>query len=301
MNKKKRQNSFRSPVRALCIGWLLAALLPGAAHAADSAPFAPSASPLELQAPQLALPPPPQAPAPPVKVGVIDLGGSRVALPDPNIQLQYRPFEPRALVQGIRSIAGQPAHGVTVLYDVAAQIRAIAPDARIELFSADVFYDDPVRGLRITDLALDEALRWFRSNGVRIVCMAFGTGENAAIRRVIARAQAAGMVLIAAAPNDGSARFRWPGADPGLIEVASLVGTGGAVPMAATGSLVPVLADGTSRYIAEPASAPPRGNSFATARVAGLAAWLTAHDPQAPASALREQLAVSHHLKPGIQ
>jgi hypothetical protein len=97
---------------------------------------------------------------------------------------------------------------------VAAAIREKAPDA--ELLSVKVFD----RQLQTTGTALVAAMRWAIAERAAILNLSLGTANvthEAALADVVQTAVAAGALVVAAAPIDGT---RWlPGALPGVLAV----------------------------------------------------------------------------------
>ena len=72
---------------------------------------------------------------------------------------------------------------------------------------------------RTTPELVAAGLDWLRDEGARIVNMSFGLPhDRAVLRQAVTRAQAAGMILVAAAPARGA--MVYPGAYAGMIRVS---------------------------------------------------------------------------------
>jgi subtilase family protein len=156
---------------------------------------------------------------------------------------------------------------------VAGTILAAAPTARIA--NAQVFH----RSIAAPPAVVADAIGWAVEQGARLVNMSFGVrNDREVLRAACAAAQAAGAILIAAAPARGPAVF--PAAYRGVIRVSgdarcapgevSLLGSEqadfGACPRTNDGRL--------------------RGASAAVAQLTGRAAAFLAERPEADAAAI---------------
>lgn len=163
---------------------------------------------------------------------------------------------------------------------VTAAVREKAPDA--ELYAIKVFD----RELRSTGRALVEALQRARAASARIANLSLGTtnpDHEADLAREVAEAHAAGMLVVAAAPQAGN---RWlPGALAGVVAVTMDlrvardaceidIGSDGAVRVTACGYPRPIPGVPPERNL--------QGISFAVANATGmLARLLEGADPYA--------------------
>ncbi len=138
----------------------------------------------------------------------------------------------------------------------------------------DCFADNVVRGI---DFAV--------ASGARIINMSFGsTTNNSKVASAIARARASGVVLVAAAGNDGNNVLNYPAAYPGVIGVGgtdtssssdqkwSSSNYGTWVDVAAPATQIAAYHKGSYWYNLG-------GTSYAAPQVAGLAALMLATNP----------------------
>jgi len=164
---------------------------------------------------------------------------------------------------------------------LAAVIAGHAPDAR--LANAQVFDDRAAT----TAASVAAALDWLRGHGVRLANLSLGLADDRAVlRRAVAEAVAAGLLLVAASPARGGPVY--PAAYPGVLRASgdarcapgelSWLGSAqadvGACP----------LLDG-----ATPRPGTPAGASVAAAHVTGLLAAGFTGDPAAAAAWLRDR------------
>jgi len=132
-------------------------------------------------------------------VGIIDSGAA------PGLPGAARAFD--ADGAGHDALPDRLGHGTAV----ARTILRACPSAR--LVHAQVFDARPVTSA----LRVAAALDWLVARGdVRLVCLSLGlSADRAVLAEAVARAQAAGLVLVAAHPARGPAP--WPAAYPGVI------------------------------------------------------------------------------------
>jgi hypothetical protein len=157
-------------------------------------------------------------------------------------------------------IAGNPSGGYP----------GFAPGARI--FAATVFSQGRGSvGARLENVAA--GLDWMASQGVRIVNLSMEGSPNAAFEDVLARARAAGLVMIAAAGNEGTATPRYPAASPSTIAVTAVDAAGRAYPSANTGGHIEFSAPGVDLYVARNSGGGYRsGTSYSAPIVTALVA-----------------------------
>lgn len=134
-------------------------------------------------------------------------------------------------------------------------------------------------------------LAWAAENGAKVVNMSWGCEENStALSAAVAQASRDGMLLVAAAGNEGAPSLTYPAAYEPVLAVAGTEGgkpwggsnRGGGVSLASEAFATTLTADGTPARIA--------GTSISAATVSGaLAAWWAAH-PDATAEEARAAL-----------
>jgi subtilisin family serine protease len=147
---------------------------------------------------------------------------------------------------------------------------------------------------------LELGLRWCIAQGADVISMSVGDkGENAAVASALADASAAGIVLVAAAGNEGADGVYFPARDPHVIAVGCVDADQNLCSFSNRGPQVEVVALGNGVRAPSSASdsayARRSGTSMAAPVVAGvLAAFLSAH-PDASALDARQHLDASAH------
>jgi hypothetical protein len=211
-------------------------------------------------------------------VGMIDTGLS----PAVRQRLGPRLVAANFATAGPGDQTGAEAHGdaiATLLAGDGAR-GGLMPGARLE--AAGVFEPDGDNGTVASVVAVARALDWMVAHHVPVVGLSFDGPDNTILSEAVRRAAQAGLVMVAAAGNDGpDAPPAYPAALPGVVAVTAVdhhrtvydhANRGDYIGIAAPGVRVPVTAaDGTPRLVT--------GTSFAVPFVvAALAA-----DPQRPA------------------
>ncbi len=156
----------------------------------------------------------------------------------------------------------------------------------------------PVKIGRDSDAALvgaTDGLYYAMRSGVDVINMSFGTTTNAAtLKAVIAQVAAAGIVMVAAAGNNGDQELQYPAAYPEVISVGATNQNDEKASFSNYGSTIDVMAPGVGIY-----STLPEGNntyghyngtSMATPLVSGLAALVVSHFPGISSSQLRSKI-----------
>jgi thermitase len=164
---------------------------------------------------------------------------------------------------------------------------------------AGVAFNTKIMALKVCNAAgtcstsdVASAVNYARTNGAKVVSMSLGGGGTATLQTAVTNAWNAGLVLVAAAGNDGNATLNYPAAYQEVISVAatdasdrraSFSNANGDVELAAPGvSVVAPYNDGGYRYLS--------GTSMATPHVAGLAALLFGQHPTWTNAAVRNQM-----------
>jgi hypothetical protein len=181
-------------------------------------------------------------------------------------------------------------HGTSVDGLIAGMppFEGIAPGARI--YHARAFEDG-----RSTIAVILDALDWAAEQDVRIVNMSFVGPKNELMRVACANARARGMVLVAAAGNNGPrAPFGYPAAFPGVIAVTATDAEDGLMQQANRGPYVYLAAPGVD-MIAPIAGGSDlvTGTSFAAAIASGAIANLLHANPGLSADQVEKVLALT--------
>ena len=119
--------------------------------------------------------------------------------------------------------AGAPRasdHGTAIVSLITGQgkVRGAAPGARV--LAADVYGTDPAGG---NATAIAKALGWLVGQRVPVVTISLVGPANPLLARVVAAAQARGVMIVAAVGNDGpAAPPGYPASYPGVIAVTGV-------------------------------------------------------------------------------
>ena len=172
------------------------------------------------------------------------------------------------------------AHGTAVASLLAGRSGAFsgaAPGAT--LFVADVYGGSPSGG---ASTGVAQALAWMTGKEVPVVNVSLVGPRNALVEAAVRRAAGRGVLIVAAAGNDGpAAPPLYPASYPGVVGVTGVNARGRALPEAARGPQVDFAAPGADMAAAGPGRGyvNVRGASFASPLVAGLLARRRGGDP----------------------
>lgn len=189
----------------------------------------------------------------------------------------------RAAVVESRSFAAGRAesadHGTAVAY--------LTAGAGSRVLAADVFTLDAKGGPAASADAMARAVNWLASKGVAVINLSIAGPPNAALAEVIRRAQAKGIVVVAAAGNGGPAAApAYPAAYASVVAVTAIDGRQKVYRYANQGKYIVFAARGVD-VIAPENAKPTSGTSFATPVVsAAIAADLSRQDPKTAAEVL---------------
>lgn len=191
--------------------------------------------------------------------------------------------------------APAPDHGTAVAALLIGQDPANALSgyaAGAQLFAATAFAREP-RGPGADVERIGAALDWLAANRVRLVNMSFAGPVNSAFDNLLGAAAARGMVMIAAAGNDGKSIAAYPAAARPVIAVTAIDAARRRYRSANTGQHIEFAAPGVDLYVASKrGGAYASGTSYAAPIVTGLAARLFARgttSTRAMRTALRRQ------------
>ncbi len=232
---------------------------------------------------------------PAIVVAVLDSG---VDLTHPDLE-GVAVVSPRNVVWNSGDISDDVGHGThvtgTILADTdnALGIAGIAPASTL----MPVKLTDAGTGLALSD-ALD-AVDWAREHDADIISMSFGgllTPEQVALSLpTFTAARDAGILMVAAAGNDGMAERAYPASFPGVISVSAVDGTDAIADFSNSGRAVDIAAPGVHIKSLVPGGGykAESGTSMATPHVSGVAALVWAARPDLDAAQLEAVLRAS--------
>lgn len=210
------------------------------------------------------------APAPPGPLS----STARLGLIDTGVEAAHPALAGSAITQ--RGFSGPPrlgAHGTAVASLMVGRSGAFSgADPGGSLLVADIYGGQTTGG---SSTGLAQALAWMVEQRVRVVNISLVGPRNALVERAVARAQANGVVVVAAAGNDGpAAPALYPASYDGVIGVSAVNGRNQILPESGRGHQVDFAAPGADMAAAGPAGSwtSVRGSSFAAPLVAGLLA-----------------------------
>jgi subtilisin family serine protease len=211
-------------------------------------------------------------------------GGVKIALLDSAPDVKHRDLSSNS----VRSISGSDAasrpgvHGTLMAGVISAVegngfgIMGLAPDA--ELISIPVCTPAGRAGGSCTIFDLLKGLDQAWDAEVDLVNLSLSGPANSLLERGVARLEELGVVVVAAAGNEGSKEKHYPAAYPTVIGVGSIDRDGRLSPASNRGDWVEILAPGVEVLSTIPGDAFAFGNgtSLAAAHVTGALAVLTA-------------------------
>jgi hypothetical protein len=194
-------------------------------------------------------------------------------------------------------LGGEPmanAHGTAIAGIIVAHgaLLGVAPHASI--LSVRAFAGSTARpGADGTSVHVVEALNWAYEHQAQIVNMSFAGAYDPLLARAINTAHQKGMILVAAAGNEGPrAEAAYPASDANVIAVTATDRDDKLFGAANHGAYICVAAPGTDIIVAAPPSAYQysSGTSLAAAHISGLIALLLSEKPDLSAALVRKVL-----------
>ncbi len=234
--------------------------------------------------------------SPKVVIAVLDTG---VDLSQPDLQ--------GALVPGYNVVAGDSdpsddnGHGTSTAGIVGARadngvgISGVCP--RCSVMPVKVVASNGTA----TSLDVATGIAWATDHGASIISLSLGGAQSDAIAAAVQYAESKGVLVVAAAGNNGNSQPFYPAADPGVLSVAGTDANDQLYPWSNYGSWVSVAAPGCD-------TATLRGGSFgefcgtsaSTPVVAGLAGLARSYSPTSPAEAVEQAIVSSAHPVAGV-
>ncbi|EIM24811.1 S8 family serine peptidase [Microvirga lotononidis] len=181
---------------------------------------------------------------------------------------------------GLRGSPSQRDHGTAIAALLVGKngssTPGLLPDAH--LLAVDAFYRDGGTADRTDVVTLVRALEALAERNVRIVNMSLSGPPNEVLKRAIASAQAKGMIIFAAAGNNGAgAEPSYPAAYPGVIAVTAIDKKLAVYARATQGDYIDIAAPGVDLWVASSDGGTVRsGTSYAVPFVTAAAAILSA-------------------------
>jgi subtilisin family serine protease len=193
------------------------------------------------------------------------------------------------------------SHGTGMAGAIAARgtVQGIAPGANLLTVRAFSANSGSAEG---TTLTIIKGLDWAAEKGARVVNMSFAGPADPRLRDALAKANARGMVLIAAAGNAGpTSPPLYPAADPSVIAVTATDASDGLFSGANRGKYIAVAAPGVDILVPAPDGGYQltTGTSVAAAEVSGVVALLIERNPRlTPKDVRRILMRTAKHLGP---
>lgn len=172
-----------------------------------------------------------------------------------------------------------------------SQTSGLLPDAR--LIAVDAFYRDGGTADRTDLTSLVAAIEALAERGVRVINLSLSGPPNEVLQNAIEAAQAKGIVIIAAAGNNGAgAEPSYPAAYPGVIAVTAVDKDLNVYRRATHGPYIDLAAPGVDVWTAsaQGSSTLRTGTSYAVPFVTAAAGLLLASNPQLEAKRVQARL-----------
>ncbi|HEY6754629.1 MAG TPA: S8 family serine peptidase [Pseudolabrys sp.] len=195
----------------------------------------------------------------------------------------------------IGSPAPAHAHGTAIAGAIAANSKLVGVAPKVKLLAVRAF-SGTGESAQSTTFNILKGLDWAASKNARIVNMSFAGPPDPMLQEMLRKANARGMVLIAAVGNAGpNSPPLYPAADAGVIGVTATDAEDKLMPQANRGPQVSVAAPGVEILAAAPDGAyqVTSGTSVAAAHASGVAALLLAAKPKLTPAEVRGSLSRS--------
>ena len=226
-----------------------------------------------------------------------------VAVIDSKIDTQHPDLA--GVVADEHDVVGTPAiahaHGTAMAGAIAARSRLVGVAPKVRLLAVRAFSGSG-EGAESTTFNILKSVDWAASKNARIINMSFAGPPDDLLREMLARANARGIVLIAAVGNAGPrSPPLYPAADAGVIGVTATDVDDKLMPQANRGPQVTVAAPGVEILAVAPDGKyqVTSGTSIAAAHASGVAALLLASRPTLTPAQVRASLVRAATRIPG--
>ncbi|MFZ0175321.1 MAG: S8 family serine peptidase [Pseudolabrys sp.] len=193
------------------------------------------------------------------------------------------------------------SHGTAMAGAIAAHSKLLGVAPKVRLLAVRAF-SGTGESAQSTTFNILKGLDWAASKNARIVNMSFAGPADVMLQEMLAKANARGIVLIAAVGNAGPRSPRlYPAANAGVIGVTATDAEDKLMPQANRGPQVALAAPGVEILAAAPDGGyqVTSGTSVAAAHASGVAALLLAAKPNLAPAQVRSSLTRSAHRIPG--
>jgi hypothetical protein len=193
------------------------------------------------------------------------------------------------------------AHGTAMAGAIAAHSKLVGVAPKVKLLAVRTFSGSGETA-QSTTFNILKGLDWAASKNARIVNMSFAGPSDSLLEEMLAKANARGMILIAAVGNAGpNSPPLYPAADAHVIGVTATDADDKLMPQANRGPQVALAAPGVEILAAAPDGAyqVTSGTSVAAAHATGVAALLLAAKPKLTPAQVRSDLMRTAHRIPG--
>lgn len=226
-----------------------------------------------------------------------------VAVIDSKIDTQHPDLT--GVVADEYDVVGTPAtahlHGTAMAGAIAARSKLVGVAPKVRLLAVRAFSGSG-ESAESTTFNILKSVDWAASKNARIVNMSFAGPADDLLREMLAKANARGIVLIAAVGNAGPrSPPLYPAADPGVIGVTATDADDKLMPLANRGPQVSVAAPGVEILAVAPDGKYQitSGTSVAAAHASGVAALLLASKPNLTPAQVRASLIRTANRIPG--
>ncbi len=173
------------------------------------------------------------------------------------------------------------AHGTAMASLIAGHGKLLGAAPRSHILAIRAF-DPAGKSAEGTTFSILKGLNYAAANGARVINMSFAGPSDPAIRRGLEAAHKKGIVLVAAAGNEGAKSApMYPAADPNVIAVSATDANDLIMEQSNRGNYIAVAAPGAQIMVAIPDGGyeVSSGTSHAAAEVSGIVALMLEHKP----------------------